>query len=64
MSEMPAYKNEKLSFEDRAKDLVSKMTIKEKITQTVYTAAAISHLGIPAYNWWNEALHGVVLPLI
>lgn len=59
MSEIPAYKNEELSFEDRAKDLVARMTLEEKVTQTVYNAAAISRLGIPAYNWWNEALHGI-----
>lgn len=59
MSEVLDYKNEELNFEDRAKDLVSKMTLEEKVGQTVYNAAAIAHLGIPAYNWWNEALHGV-----
>ncbi len=42
----------------RASALVAKMTLKEKISQMLYNAPAIEHLGIPAYNWWNEALHG------
>lgn len=59
MSEIPAFKNENLSFEERAKDLVSRMTLEEKVTQMVYNAPAVPRLGIPSYNWWNEALHGV-----
>ena len=59
MSEMPAYKDQKLSFEERAKDLVSRMTLEEKTTQMLFNAPAIPRLGIPSYNWWNEALHGV-----
>ncbi len=55
----PAYLDESLSFEERAKDLVSRMTLEEKVTQMLHKAPAISRLGIPAYNWWNEALHGV-----
>ena len=43
----------------RAKELVSQMTIEEKCSQMLYHAAAIERLGIPRYNWWNEALHGV-----
>ena len=46
-------------FLNRAKALVSKMTRSEKISQMLYNAPAIERLGIPAYNWWNEALHGV-----
>lgn len=42
-----------------AKELVSKMTLDEKASQLRYDAPAIPRLGIPAYNWWNEALHGV-----
>lgn len=42
-----------------AKALVSKMTIEEQAAQLKYDAPAIERLGIPAYNWWNEALHGV-----
>ncbi len=39
--------------------LVAKMTLPEKVSQMVHSAAAIERLGIPSYNWWNEALHGV-----
>ena len=59
MIEMPLYKNENLSFEERAKDMVSSMTLLEKVSQMTYNSAAIPRLGIPSYNWWNEALHGV-----
>ncbi len=55
----PAYLDESLSFEERVKDLVSRMTLEEKTTQMLYNSPAIPHLGIPSYNWWNEALHGV-----
>lgn len=47
------------NFEQRAKELVSKMTLAEKMAQLKYDAPAIERLGVPAYNWWNEALHGV-----
>jgi len=47
------------SFEKRAKELVSKMTLEEKVAQMRYDAPAIERLGVPAYNWWNECLHGV-----
>ncbi len=43
----------------RAEKLVSQMTIEEQASQLKYDAPAIPRLGIPAYNWWNEALHGV-----
>lgn len=55
----PNYQDTTLSFEDRAQDLVSHMTLMEKVSQLRYDAPAISHLEIPAYNWWGEALHGV-----
>jgi beta-glucosidase len=45
--------------EKRIKDLISQMTVEEKVSQLSYTSAAIPRLGIPEYNWWNEALHGV-----
>ncbi|MBQ7412556.1 MAG: glycoside hydrolase family 3 C-terminal domain-containing protein [Clostridia bacterium] len=48
-----------MTFIERAKELVSKMTIEEKMAQMRYDAPAIERLGIPAYNWWNECLHGV-----
>jgi beta-glucosidase len=49
-----------LSPERRAADLVSRMTLEEKALQMQSTAPAIPRLGVAAYNWWNEALHGVV----
>ncbi|MFC1642700.1 glycoside hydrolase family 3 C-terminal domain-containing protein [Myxococcota bacterium] len=44
---------------ERVQDLVSRLTLREKISQMGTEAPAIRRLGIPAYNWWNEALHGV-----
>ena len=48
-----------MTYLDRAKKLVSQMTLDEKMSQMRYDAPAIERLGIPAYNWWNECLHGV-----
>ena len=45
--------------QQRARALVAKMTVEEKASQLKFDAEAIPRLGIPAYNWWNEALHGV-----
>jgi beta-glucosidase len=53
------FRNPSLSLEERVNDLVSRMTLQEKADQLLYTAPAITRLGVPAYNWWNEALHGV-----
>ncbi len=47
------------TFQVRASELVSQMTVNEKISQLMYEGPAIERLGIPAYNWWNECLHGV-----
>ena len=58
-AQAPAYLNTGLPFEERVNDLVSRMTIEEKAAQLLYTAPAIPRLGVPEYNWWNEALHGV-----
>jgi beta-glucosidase len=55
----PDYRNPDLPFERRVKDLVSRMTLAEKVSQMQDVAPAIERLGVPAYNWWNEALHGV-----
>ena len=54
------YMNPRLSPEERAADLVHRMTLKEKASQLVNDAQAIPRLNVPAYNWWSEALHGVV----
>ncbi|MDR2802740.1 MAG: glycoside hydrolase family 3 protein, partial [Treponema sp.] len=43
----------------KAQELASMMTLEEKVSQMLYNAKAVERLGIPAYNWWNEALHGV-----
>jgi beta-glucosidase len=53
------YQNTKLDFESRARDLVSRMSLEEKVGQLTHHADAVEHLGIPEYNWWNECLHGV-----
>ena len=53
------YRDFTASPEERAADLVSQMTLEEKVGQMQNTAPAIPRLGIPAYDWWNEALHGV-----
>ena len=53
------FRNTTLPLEERVNDLVSRLTLQEKVDQLVYTAPAIPRLGIPAYTWWNEALHGV-----
>jgi beta-glucosidase len=52
------FRNPKLPIEERVNDLVSRLTIEEKAAQMVHTAPAIPRLGIPAYNWWSEGLHG------
>ncbi|MFY9506301.1 MAG: glycoside hydrolase family 3 N-terminal domain-containing protein, partial [Caldicoprobacterales bacterium] len=59
MAQKPVYLDEGLSFEERAKDLVSRMTLEEKTSQMLHSSAAIPRLGIPSYNWWGEALHGI-----
>jgi beta-glucosidase len=55
----PGYQNQELAPEMRAADLVARMTLQEKVLQMQNAAPAIPRLGIPAYDWWNEALHGV-----
>jgi beta-glucosidase len=55
----PRYRNPDLPAVDRATDLIRRMTVSEKIAQTMTAAPAIPRLGVPAYEWWSEALHGV-----
>src|SRR5215470_5479999 len=56
---LPPYKNPNLPIEARVNDLVSRMTLEEKVFQMQNAAPAIERLGVPKYDWWNEALHGV-----
>ena len=53
------FQNPDFSLDSRVADLVSRMTLDEKVGQMLYDAPAIPRLGVPAYNWWGEALHGI-----
>lgn len=53
------WQNPSLPPEARAEELIDRLTVTEKASQLLYESPAIERLGIPAYNWWNEALHGV-----
>jgi beta-glucosidase len=55
----PLYLDPSRTVEERVRDLLSRMTLEEKAGQWVHDAPAIERLGIPAYNWWSEGLHGV-----
>lgn len=57
--ELAQNRNKVKEYRERARALVSRMTLEEKVGQTLHAAPAIQRLGIKAYNWWNEALHGV-----
>jgi beta-glucosidase len=57
--EVPVYLNPDLSVDHRVNDLISRMSLDEKVSQALHGSAAIERLGVPEYNWWNEALHGV-----
>lgn len=59
VAETAPYQDVTLDIDRRVEDLVGRMTLEEKIGQMQYEAPAIERLGIPEYNWWNEALHGV-----
>lgn len=56
---MKNYLNESLSAQERAEALVNEMTVEEAASQLRYDAPAVERLGIPAYNWWNEGIHGL-----
>lgn len=58
-AQTPDYLNPDLPLEKRISDLIGRFTLKEKIEQMMHPAPAVPRLGLPAYNWWNEALHGV-----
>jgi beta-glucosidase len=53
------FQNPALTIEQRVNDLVSRLTLAEKVGQMLNAAPAVERLGIPAYNWWNESLHGI-----
>src|SRR5215831_12260291 len=55
----PRYKDPKAPLDRRVDDLLSRLTLEEKISQLTNDSPAIQRLDIPAYNWWNECLHGV-----
>lgn len=63
MTNMPTqpipFYNPELSFEERARDIVARLTLVEKAGQMLHESPAIERFDIPEYNWWNEALHGV-----
>jgi len=58
-AEKPAYLNPSLSPQQRAADLVHRMTVEEKVSQLVNQSRAVPRLNVPDYDWWSEALHGV-----
>lgn len=58
-NDTPPYLDAQLPWEERADDLISRLTLEEKVSQMVHAAEGIERLGIPPYNWWNECLHGV-----
>jgi beta-glucosidase len=58
----PAYLDPAVPAEQRAADLVHRMTVEEKVSQLVNQSRAVPRLNIPAYDWWSEALHGVLRP--
>lgn len=53
------FNNESLSIDERVNDLINRLTLEEKAMQMMHDSPAIERLGIPEYNWWNEALHGI-----
>ena len=59
MQPPPLYLNESASIDERVNDLVTRLTLEEKVAQLFDKSPAIERLNIPEYNWWNEALHGV-----
>jgi len=58
-AQTPIYRDMSKPLDERVRDLVSKLTLEEKVSLLGYNSKAVPRLGIPAYNWWNEGLHGV-----
>ena len=57
--ESQAYLNHRLPLAERIQDLISRLTLAEKVSMMNHPAQGVPRLGIPAYNFWSEALHGV-----
>ena len=57
--QISVFKNVKLRLNERVNDLLHQLTLEEKISLLGFRSKAVDRLGVPAYNWWNEALHGV-----
>ena len=53
------FRDPQLPVEQRVEDLVSRLTLEEKVKQMLNSTPPVERLGIPAYNWWNECLHGI-----
>ena len=58
LSQLP-FRNPNLPLEERVSDLIGRLTLDEKVQMMKHASPAIERRGIPAYNWWNETLHGV-----
>lgn len=58
-TEKALYQDPDAAIQARVDDLISRMTLEEKVSQTLNESSAIPRLGIPEYDWWNECLHGV-----
>ncbi|RYZ20706.1 MAG: glycosyl hydrolase, partial [Chitinophagaceae bacterium] len=58
-TKQPIFRNAKLQINQRVNDLLHRLTLEEKISLLGFRSKAVPRLGIQAYNWWNEALHGV-----
>ncbi|HEV7333859.1 MAG TPA: glycoside hydrolase family 3 N-terminal domain-containing protein [Flavisolibacter sp.] len=56
---VPLFRNADAPIEKRVADLLNRLTLEEKVSLLGYNSKGVARLGIPAYNWWNEALHGV-----
>ena len=59
MGQQLPYQNPNLSSEERAKDLIFRITLSEKVSMMCYESDVISHLSIKEFNWWSEANHGL-----
>ncbi|HEY8392815.1 MAG TPA: glycoside hydrolase family 3 C-terminal domain-containing protein [Capillibacterium sp.] len=55
----PVFQDPGKSVEERVADLISRLTLEEKVSQMIFSSSALGQWGIPEYNWWNECLHGV-----